>query len=200
MFSSTDIVRNLNKTIMIEPYTNGQLNINSYDVCLWHYFYLLLPDSDREPCYFGPLCVADGCKVLVPSGMTLLGATRERIASYGDVLVQLRSKSTTRRTGITVCDDAGFGDVGYANHWTVELTAHAPGGVYLTVGARFAQVLFQRTEMPPIKAYDGQYNADDWPICMIPKAYRGSVKAWKDLHYYDPAIALLPWVKPLLPI
>ena len=110
------------------------------------------------------------------------------------------SKSVDRFRGeefdvvITVCDDAGFGDIGYNNHWTVELTAHAPGGVYLTVGERFAQVLFQRAETPPIEKYTGQYTANEWPQCMIPRKYRNfeHMHRWAEIPSF--AIFDMDWV------
>lgn len=197
MFSSNDFIKALNdKKIEISDYDPMRQNPNSYDVILGNWFYLLHPGRDCEPRYFGPLRVDNGRCILVPAGMTLLGMTRDRLASYGDILGQLRSKSTTRRKGITVCDDAGFGDVNYANHWAVELSAHVCGpGVYLEVGSRFAQILFQRTETPPITPYQGQYNADEWPECMLPKAYRGKALPWDDMAKYDPKVALMRWVK-----
>ncbi len=193
MFSSNDIVKAMKSgKITISEFDLNRLNPNSYDVVLGNWFYLLFPKGNGDPRYYGPLQVKDGIKVLVPSGMTLLGMTKDRIGSFGDILGQLRSKSTTRRTGITVCDDAGFGDVGYSNHWTVELTAHVPGpGAYLEVGKPFAQILFQRTETEPIKEYEGQYNADDWPSCMLPKKFRGKEKSWAELDRLCPQ----EWVK-----
>ena len=197
MFSSADFDKAMqNGTIHIVDFDRERLNINSYDVILGNWFYLLHPDRDCKPRYFGPLWADDGAEILIPSGMTLLGMTKDRLASYGDILGQMRSKSTGRREGVTVCDDAGFGDVGYANHWTVELTSHVSGyGMYRTVGQRFAQILFQRTETPPYKQYSGQYNADDWPQCMLPKAHRGKEIPWDKLGKYAPQIALMPWVK-----
>jgi len=195
MFSDRDILNAVeNGSIKISNFNRDQLNINSYDVRLGNWFYLLIPDVFCKPRYFGPLWVGDGHRILVPSGMTLLGMTKEFLASYGNILGQLRSKSSTRRSGITVCDDAGFGDVGYANNWTVELTAHVSGpGVYLTVGERFAQILFQRTETQPIAPYSGQYNVQDWPRCMLPKKYRDDAISWGMLASYSPQVALMPW-------
>jgi len=194
MLSSSGILAEIESgRIEINEFNMSQLNPNSYDVRLWNWFYLLLPQKGI-PHYYGPLFVDDGIRIFIPSGMTLLGATKERIYSHTDLLVQLRSKSTTRRSGITVCDDAGFGDIGYNNHWTVELTAHAPGGVYLTVGERFAQVLFQRAETPPIEKYTGQYTANEWPQCMIPRKYRNfeHMHRWAEIPSF--AIFDMDWV------
>lgn len=197
MFSSTDFLREMEAgRIEISDFDPERLNPNSYDVILGNWFYLLHPDHHCNARYYGPLRVEDGDGILIPAGMTLLGMTKDRLASYGDILGQLRSKSSTRREGITVCDDAGFGDVGYANHWTVELSSHVNGpGMYLTVGKAFAQILYQRTETPPLRSYSGQYNASEWPGCMLPKKHRGKELPWAMLMKHTPYLGLLNWVR-----
>lgn len=164
--------------IGIEPFDRTQLNTNSYDVRLGNWFYLVSSTGDG-PVFKGPHWVNDGELIEIPRGQTLLGMTKELIGTRHNVVAELRSKSTTRRCGITVCDDAGFGDVGYWNHWTVELTAHvlSTRGPYLVVGGRFAQAVFFSCGVP-INEYSGQYCASDWPINMIPKKYRDCVWPW----------------------
>lgn len=135
------------------------------------------------------------------AGCNIIYAPRGQAGEYAKlatnpILGQLRSKSSTRREGVTVCDDAGFGDCGYANHWAVELSSHVSGqGIYLTVGQRFAQIIYQRTETPPIQAYSGQYNAADWPSCMLPKKHKGKELPWAMLEKHSPFLGLLSWVK-----
>lgn len=157
--------------IFIEPFDAAQLNTNSYDVRLGNWFYQVAWHGD-SPVFRGPVYFKDGEAVAIPVGGTLLGMTKEVIGTCNCVVAELRSKSTTRRSGITVCDDAGFGDVGYHNHWTVELTAHVGMGMpKLIVGERFAQMVFFKTGRPS-SPYRGQYNANDWPQNMLPRKYR----------------------------
>jgi deoxycytidine triphosphate deaminase len=136
MYSNTDIKLAVDQgNITIEPFNEGQLGTNSYDVCLGNIFYEVLWDEDG-PYFIGPYHYADGDKVPIPVSGTLLGMTKEKIGTSGKVVAELRSRSTTRRVGITTNCDAGLGDVGYgikrdsmreifqrADHWTMEFTA-----------------------------------------------------------------------------
>lgn len=173
ILSSTDIMKCLEKGLIeIDPFKEEQLNPNSYDLCLGNWFCEVSWDDDG-PVFSGPMNIRDGDRVYIPRGGTLLGATKERIATKDKITGQLHSKSSTRRCGITVCDDAGLGDIGYDNHWTVELSAHINSGdPFLIVGERFAQMTFKLATDWPIKPYQGQYTISDWPECMIPRIYR----------------------------
>lgn len=175
IFSSNDVMLGMQKgEIEIDPFNERFLGTNSLDVHLDRTF-IYVASVDGETAYFGPLVVAEGEKVWVPAGGTMLGRTIEKIGTHGDVVASMRSRSSTRRRGLTVCLDAGLGDIGYANHWTCEFSAHLNDGVYIKTGLRFAQMTFERTETPPIRTYNGQYNSGDWPLCMVPEEYRGRV-------------------------
>lgn len=192
--------------IEISPFERANLHANSYDVRLANDFILLLA-VEGEPQYFGPLHVETGRKVLIPYGGTLLGHTVERVATQHNVVALMKSRSTTRRTGVSVCMDAGLGDVGYPGRWTCELSAHvlfpaliskhnsSVAGLYKIVGERFAQMEFYRTETPPEQPYDGQYRDDDFPLCMVPEKYRNQVLPWSALKEYSDILAKMPWVK-----
>ena len=130
MYSNTDIIKSLNDTIIIEPFNNNQLGINSYDVCLGNTFYEVHWDKDG-PFYTGPYEYKEGERVFIPVAGTLLGMTKERVGSKGKVVTELRSRSTTRRKGITTNCDAGLGDVGYADFWTMEFTAFVSNGLII---------------------------------------------------------------------
>lgn len=125
-----------------------------------------------------------GDKIKVPVGGTLLGVTLERIGTFGKVGAKLYSTSSTRRKGIDTCMAAGWGDIGYNNCWTLELTAfvryhyssigpvfHKP---FLIVGEPVAQMVFFECKSEPTKEYDGQYQIE-WPLNMIPRRYRHKV-------------------------
>lgn len=172
MLSSKDIINaQADGRIVIEPFDKMQLNPNSYDLRLGPWFFLLRPENGI-PIYHGPIQVPLWDTVYIPAGGTLLGMTQECIGTFENIVVQLHAKSSTRRMGISVCDDAGLGDVGYHNHWTVELTANTTTPVGLVVGELFAQAVFYETKSPPLMTYKGQYNQSLWPMCMIPQRYR----------------------------
>lgn len=161
--------------IFIENFNEDQLNPNSYDVRLGNWFIDVKKDIGGGVGYGKPYYLPDNTVVSIPVGGTLLGMTKERIGSRFCIVPELRAKSTTRRKGITVCDDAGFGDIGYYDfNWTCEFTAHVSkieSVEELVVGKRFAQIVFFLAT-PTLKPYKGQYSKNDFPINMIPKAYR----------------------------
>jgi len=167
--------------IFIENFSKDQLGPNSYDVRLGNYFSHVSWFYD-EPKFSEPMFFKDGSLVHIPNGGTLLGMTKERIGSRFCVVPEIKARSSTRRSGISICMDAGFGDIGYYDfNWTVELSGHTekykfsdvhsdPG---LVVGERFAQIFFVLST-PTLHPYHGQYNQNDWPNNMIPKKYRNS--------------------------
>lgn len=168
--------------IAITPFRPAQLNPNSYNVTLGEWFYYVkLVCGERF--YFGPKRFSVGQRVPLPFGVGLLGMTAERIETDGDIVAQLRARSTTGREFWTVCQDAGLGDVAYKNHWTAEFSNHLWGCAYMTVGQQFGQIVFHASTEAD-EGYTGQYAADDWPACMVPKAYRDKILPWNDHNLY----------------
>jgi len=75
---------------------------------------------------------------------TVLGHTIEFIGGRTRVTTKMQARSSTGRNFIEVCKDAGWGDVGYFNRWTMELTNNSSGKVIpLVVGSRIAQIIFE---------------------------------------------------------
>ena len=154
--------------VVIEPFDDDQLQTNSYDVTLWHHFWRV-EWRGRRPHY--EYVTGEGRQIIqVPHGGTLLAATREVIGGRWCVVPSMRGKSSIRRMGITVCGDAGLGDLHYVDHWTAELTALVHGPTYLEVGKPFAQMVFHLA-LPTRARYAGQYTERDWPGCMVPARY-----------------------------
>ena len=177
-----------NGSVEIQPFNEAQLGTNSYDVRLGNDFYEVFWD-DEGPFFVGPYHVEDGEKVYVPAGGTLLGMTKEKIVTKNKTGAELRSRSTTRRIGITTNCDAGLGDIGYSDYWTLEFTAFVSNSLlielltrlnhsfepdflsrivkkyhdfrpYLIVGERIAQMVFFECKSEPTRQYDGQYQAN----------------------------------------
>lgn len=68
----------------------------------------------------------------------------------------MHARSSMGRNGIEVCKCAGFGDVGYTNRWTMEITNNLQFTVPLVVGRRIAQIVFSETGEVD-GGYDGKY-------------------------------------------
>ena len=100
----------------------------------------------------------------------------------------LQARSTWGRNGVAVCLDAGWGDPGYINRWTMEIyNMNEHESVVLPVGERIAQMVFYHTG--PVEgeyaSLSGKYQDDsqgdlrslirDWkPEQMLPQAYKDS--------------------------
>jgi dCTP deaminase len=175
MLSDTDILKAMERgDIIISNFDPLRLGTNSYDVRLGNFFFELAW-VNKEPWFIGPVEYAEGEEVAVPVGGTLLAMTKDVIGSRGKIRGKLYARSTSKRTGIAVCMCAGLGDIGYWNHWTLELSGFSRiGQPYVRVGQRIAQIEFSEAEEEPTAPYSGQYQANDWPMCMIPKEYRES--------------------------
>ena len=98
----------------------------------------------------------------------------------------MQARSTWGRNGVAVCLDAGWGDPGYVNRWTMEIyNMNQRDAVILPVGERIAQLVFYATGTVESEYHhlSGKYQrsqADDlatlvknWkPEHMLPRAYK----------------------------
>ena len=121
--------------------------------------------------------------VLAP-GETILGHTIEFIGGINDITTAMQARSSIGRSGIEVCKCAGWGDVGYANRWTMEITNNSRHyHVPLVVGRRVAQLVFFRTDPVEGNSYadTGKYSSSkqiavlekEWnPGMMLPRLYK----------------------------
>ena len=124
--------------------------------------------------------------IVVRPGERLLGHTHEFIGIKAPGTSTLQARSTWGRNGVAVCIDAGWGDPGYINRWTLEIyNMNQHESVVLPVGERIAQMVFYETG--PVegeyKNLSGKYQTGsaaslkklirDWsPEQMLPKAYK----------------------------
>lgn len=123
--------------------------------------------------------------IWIAPGETILGHTNEFIGGGGGIVTtMMKARSSWGRNFIEVCKCAGWGDVGYINRWTMEITNnsryyHIP----LIVGRRIAQIVF--FEVEPIEGGEyhrsGKYQSHfdlkklqkEWrPEMMLPRLYK----------------------------
>lgn len=120
--------------------------------------------------------------IVLGAGERILATTQEFIGIYGPGTSEMRARSTTGRNGKVVCKDAGWGDPGYINRWTMEIQNDNDEATPLVVGERIAQIVFHHTG-PVKKSYgeSGKYQVGGdinaikaaWiPQMMLPKAYQ----------------------------
>jgi dCTP deaminase len=121
--------------------------------------------------------------ILMAPGETILAHTEEFIGGRDHITTMMKARSSMGRNFISVCKCAGWGDVGYINRWTMEIS-NVSNKYYipLVVGRRIAQIVFFETG--PILAADyaagGKYQSGgtlaqlkkSWrPEMMLPKLY-----------------------------
>jgi dCTP deaminase len=90
----------------------------------------------------------------------ILCHTSEYIGGTGGrVTTMMKARSSMGRNAIAVCKCAGWGDVGYINRWTMEVTNYSPDQhIPLVVGRRIAQIAF--FEVEPILSHTGDYTKE----------------------------------------
>lgn len=84
--------------------------------------------------------------ILIYPGETILGHTQEFIGGKTNITTQMQARSTIGRNCLEVCKCAGWGDVGFTNRWTMEITNNSKDRIIpLVVGRRIAQLVFYET-------------------------------------------------------
>ena len=199
--------------IIITPFQEENLSTASYDVALGRYYFseqknitnaLYNPcnqkDVERvwgtepqqakpakevfanEPFDFTGINENDLIIILEP-GETILAHTEEFVGGKNHITTMMKARSSWGRNFIEVCKCAGWGDVGYTNRWTMEITNNARHyRIPLIVGRRIAQIIFFETgnirqnDYTQQGKYQSTTNLDDiqrqWdPKSMLPKMY-----------------------------
>jgi dCTP deaminase len=141
ILSDTAILASLERgEIVIDPFDREALGTNSYDVHLGKTLAIYRDatlDAKRHN-QIEKFEIQEGGAVLTP-GRTYLGATLEYTETHRHVPF-LEGKSSTGRLGIDIHATAGKGDVGFCNHWTLEISVHQPVRVY--AGMPIAQLIY----------------------------------------------------------
>ena len=84
--------------------------------------------------------------ILLEPGETILAHTNEFIGGRETVTTMMKARSSMGRIFINVCKCAGWGDVGYVNRWTMEISNSSQHYIIpLVVGRRIAQLVFFET-------------------------------------------------------
>lgn len=211
--------------IVFHPYIEEHIAGSSVDVTLGHWFYRTergpsggfynpFDEADVYRYFDGPhhaeshdmWAQANGRRlfagipadypiIVLRPGERILAHTHEFIGIKAPGTSTMQARSTWGRNGVAVCLDAGWGDPGYINRWTMEIyNMNQHESVVLPVGERIAQLVFYHTgpvDMEYAKL-SGKYqtgNADDlsslitsWrPEQMLPRAYKDNRRKPKEI-------------------
>ncbi|MBI3632578.1 MAG: hypothetical protein HY225_03960 [Candidatus Vogelbacteria bacterium] len=212
--SDKEILRHMELgNILIDPFREDNLATSSYDVSLGEYYFREQKPNDdmriynvyskkhtervwgTEPSKAKRAIdilkgielegIADDDKIiLIGPGETILAHTIEFIGGQNTVTTMMKARSSLGRSFIEVCKCAGWGDVGYTNRWTMEVTNNSGHyAIPLVVGRRIAQIIF--FDVGPILKNDyrkiGKYHnttdfeqtKKEWePMMMLPRLYK----------------------------
>lgn len=201
--------------IVIDPFDERKLKTTSYDVSLGEWFWReghpegratvhnIYDEYSTKNVWQGPYQAEFGSQVskrlgmefrnikpgdkiiLLRPGETILAHTEEFIGGRHKVVAKLYARSSMGRNFIEVCKDAGWGDVGYFNRWTMEVTNNSQYfTIPLVVGRRVGQFVFYEVEplkdAPDYVGEGGKYQQSQdveevrksWhPEMMIPKMH-----------------------------
>ncbi len=155
LLSGQEIKKNLGKSIIIEPYRASQLNPNSYNLRLADE--LLVYDSEvldmkaNNPVRH--LTIPEGGLLLEPNKL-YLGRTLEYTKTDGFVPM-LEGRSSVGRLGLFIHITAGFGDVGFAGYWTLEMFCIHPIVIYPDV--EIGQIYYHTIQGDYDKYASGKY-------------------------------------------
>ena len=178
MLSDKEILLEMQrKNIVITPFDERQLGTNSYDVRLGEFIARADNRVESFDCYseedtkdFWQIKKARKTILLEPHE-TILSHTTEVIGGKNYIATKMNARSSLGRCGVSVCKCAGFGDVGYINIWTMEITNHLNISVILKVGMRIAQISFFKVG-ETLKQYSGKYQSKVWkPEDMLPRLW-----------------------------
>jgi dCTP deaminase len=140
ILSGNEIERRLGDEIVIEPFDAANLNPNSYNLTL-HSELMVYEEvvlDMAKPNRVRRIEIPPEGIVLSPNQL-YLGRTVERTVTH-NLVPQIEGRSSIGRLGLFVHVTAGFGDVGFAGFWTLEMFAVQPVRIY--AGVPICQIFY----------------------------------------------------------
>lgn len=149
-------------TISITPYDWSNMGPNSYNLHLsprllvynsaeHNFLRLTHPNPTTE-------IIMQKSGFVMNPGTLYLGQTIERTKT-NHYVPMLEGRSSFARLGISVHASAGFGDIGFDGHWTLEITC--THRVLMLPGIAIAQIFYVKTNWQYADKYAGKYQKND---------------------------------------
>ncbi|MEY4577305.1 MAG: hypothetical protein RL701_2008 [Pseudomonadota bacterium] len=141
ILSDTEILKCIEAgSIVIEPFERSGLGSNSYDVHLGKAIavYDSVELDARVHNTIRHMEIPDAGMLFKPDEL-YLGVTQEYTETHQHVPF-LEGKSSAGRLGVDIHATAGKGDVGFCNHWTLEISVKKP--VRLYAGMPIGQLIY----------------------------------------------------------
>ncbi len=145
------------REIVIDPYDRNALGTNSYDVHLSKHLALYVDKvlDAKKHNKIRHFEIPEEGYVLEP-GNTYLGSTLEYTETHKQVPF-LEGKSSVGRLGIDIHATAGKGDVGFCNHWTLEISVSQSVRIY--AGMPIGQLIYFMVDGEVEISYDKKASA-----------------------------------------
>lgn len=155
ILSGKEIQRHMGREIVIEPFDEKRLNPNSYNLSL--HDELLVYENKlldmKTPNPVKKLRIPPEGLVLEPDTL-YLGRTRE-FTKTDCFVPMLEGRSSVGRLGLFIHVTAGFGDVGFAGYWTLEIFCVQPIRIY--AGVEICQIYYHDIKGEYDRYQSGKY-------------------------------------------
>jgi dCTP deaminase len=167
ILSGHEISRRLGRDILIDPFDESRLNPNSYNLSL-HDELLVYEEvvlDMRKSNRVERITIPEEGLVLAPNQL-YLGRTAERTETH-NLVPMIEGRRSVGRLGLFVHVTAGFGDVGFAGYWTLEMFAVQPVKIY--PGVPICQIFFHQIvgEITEYASDKYQHNRDIQPSMLF---------------------------------
>lgn len=159
ILSGKEIQKQLNETIFIEPFNEKQLNPNSYNLKL-HNELLVYKNQTldmKKNNKTDKIIISEEGFLLEPNKL-YLGRTVE-FTKTEKYVPMLEGRSSIGRLGMFIHVTAGFGDVGFAGFWTLEIFVIQPLVIYPNV--EICQIYYHSLEGDYEKYKSGKYQNNE---------------------------------------
>lgn len=152
ILSGKEIKNRLGRDITIEPFNESQLGPNSYNLCLHNQ--LLVYDEqvlDMKAAHKTREIIIPPEGLVLQPHVLYLGRTVE-YTKTDKVVPMIEGRSSIGRLGLFIHITAGFGDVGFAGYWTLEIFCVSPIRIY--AGVEICQIFYHAIE-GEYRSYEG---------------------------------------------
>ncbi len=133
ILSGKEILNRMGNEIIIEPFDKKKINPNSYNLSLFNEL-LIYENNILDMKKLNPareIIIPEDGLLLEPNTL-YLGRTNE-FTKTDKYVPMLEGRSSTGRLGLFIHVTAGFGDVGFAGYWTLEIFCVQPIIIYPNV-------------------------------------------------------------------
>ena len=156
-----------NGSIVIDPFNSKNVNPNSVDLTLDNV--IKTYNSYEVMTFLDPKSHNSVTEIIIPEEGYILSPGRLYLASTvekaGSTVYhsQLKGKSSLARLGIFIDCTASWGDTGFINNWTLEISVVHRVKIY--PGMKICQIIFTEVKgevlVPYNKKPDSKYNGDN---------------------------------------